>query len=324
MKTIEELQVLIDQEIQARYQILEPKELYEPMWYALSNGGKRLRPVFVLLGCQLFSDDIGKAILPAVGIEMFHNFTLLHDDIMDHASMRRNLPTVHVKWDLNRGILSGDALAIQANIFISSCEKDVLPDVLEVFNTTGLQVCEGQQYDINFEQMAEVSVAQYMNMIRLKTAVLIAGSLQIGAIIGGAKPEWAKRIYDMGIGIGMAFQLQDDYLDAFGDPVTFGKNIGTDILTNKKTYLLIKAQELGNPEHLETLRNYYSSNDFDPVEKVQKVKKVFTDLHIDQEIIGKVHDYSNLALEILKELPVSLERKDELNKFTCNLMDRIR
>jgi geranylgeranyl diphosphate synthase, type II len=324
MKDIDDLQRLIDEEIRTQYRILEPRELYEPMWYTLSNGGKRLRPVFVLMGCQLFSDDISRAALPALGIEMFHNFTLLHDDIMDKAFMRRNLPTVHVKWDVNRAILSGDALAIQSNIFIASCEKEILPDVLRVFNSTALQVCEGQQYDLNFERREEVSVAEYLNMIRLKTAVLIAGSLQIGALIGGADPKWASRVYELGDMIGMAFQLQDDYLDTFGNPVTFGKNIGGDILTNKKTYLLIKAQELANPEQLALLKHYYSSEDFESLEKIEYVKKVFYELEIDKISIELVHEYSNKALEILAEIPVDQARKVELEKFTRNLMDRIR
>jgi len=324
MKTIDDLQLMIDEEIRTQYRILEPRELYEPIWYALSNGGKRLRPVFVLMGCQLFSDDIKRSVLPALGIEMFHNFTLLHDDIMDKAFMRRNLPTVHIKWDVNRAILSGDALAIQANIFISSCDREVLPDVLKVFNATALQVCEGQQYDLNFERLDEVSVAQYLNMIRLKTAVLIAGSLQIGALIGGADPGWASRVYDLGDRIGMAFQLQDDFLDTFGNPVTFGKNIGGDILANKKTYLLIKARELANPQQLELLEHYYGSEDFDPDEKIGSVKNVFYDLGVDKITMEMVHEYSNQALEILAEIPVDLPRKDELDKFTRNLMDRIR
>lgn len=324
MKDINDLQLLIDEEIRAQYRILEPRELYEPMWYALSNGGKRLRPVFVLMGCQLFSDEVKRAALPALGIEMFHNFTLLHDDIMDQAFMRRNLPTVHIKWDVNRAILSGDALAIQANIFISSCDKEVLPEVLRVFNTTALHVCEGQQYDLNFERLKEVSVSDYLNMIQLKTAVLIAGSLQIGALIGGAEPKWAARVYELGDMIGMAFQLQDDYLDTFGNPVTFGKNIGGDILANKKTYLLIKARELAGQDQLEILNKYFDSEDFDPAEKIASVKKVFQDLGVDKEIVEKVHEYSNKALEILGEIPVAPCRKVELDKFTRNLMDRIR
>ncbi|MFA6126466.1 MAG: polyprenyl synthetase family protein [Bacteroidales bacterium] len=324
MKNIDDLQAMIDEEIRTQYRILEPNELYEPIWYTLSNGGKRLRPVFVLMGCQLFSDQLKKAVLPALGIEMFHNFTLLHDDIMDKAFMRRNLPTVHIKWDVNRAILSGDALAIQSNIFIASCDKEVLPDVLRVFNTTALQVCEGQQYDLNFERREEVSVPEYLNMIRLKTAVLIAGSLEIGALIGGADVHWASRVYELGDMIGMAFQLQDDFLDTFGNPVTFGKNIGGDILTNKKTYLLIKARELANPQQLSVLKHFYGSEDFDHQEKIGAVKKVFHDLGIDKITIEMVHEFSNKALKILSEIPGDPERKVELEKFTRNLMDRIR
>lgn len=324
MKNIEELQLLIDEEIRIQYRILEPRELYEPIWYALSNGGKRLRPVVVLMGCQLYTDELKKAVLPALGIEMFHNFTLLHDDIMDKAFMRRNLPTVHIKWDVNRAILSGDALAIQSNIFIASCDKEILPDVLRVFNTTALKVCEGQQYDLNFERLSEVSIEEYMNMIRLKTAVLIAGSLEIGALIGGADHFWAQRVYELGDRIGMAFQLQDDYLDTFGNPVTFGKNIGGDILANKKTYLLIRARELASPEQLKILDMYYESEDFDPTEKILAVKKVFKELGVDKEIVDLVHDYSDSALKILDEIPVDTERKVEIEKFTRNLMDRIR
>jgi geranylgeranyl diphosphate synthase type II len=324
MKDINELQVMIEEEIRAQYKILEPKELYEPMWYTLSNGGKRLRPVFVLMGCQLFSDDLGKATLPALGIEMFHNFTLLHDDIMDKAFMRRNLPTVHIKWDVNRAILSGDALAIQSNIFISSCSREILPEVLRVFNATALQVCEGQQYDLNFERMPQVSVDEYLNMIQLKTAVLIAGSLQIGALIGGATVEGSEKVYELGDMIGMSFQLQDDYLDTFGDPLTFGKNIGGDILANKKTFLLIRARELANPAQLKTLDELYSSEDFNAQDKIDTVKKIFWDLGVDKEIIQKVHEYSNSALRHLEELPVATSRKIELEKFTRNLMDRIR
>jgi geranylgeranyl diphosphate synthase type II len=324
MKTIDDLQQIIDEEIRTQYRILEPRELYEPIWYTLSNGGKRLRPVFVLMGCQLFSDDLKQAALPALGIEMFHNFTLLHDDIMDKAFMRRNLPTVHVKWDVNRAILSGDALAIQSNIFIASCDRQILPEVLQVFNSTALKVCEGQQYDLNFERVDEVSVAEYMNMIRLKTAVLIAGSLQIGALIGGADPEWSRRVYDLGDMIGMAFQLQDDYLDTFGNPVTFGKNIGGDILANKKTYLLIKARELADEKQREALTRYYASEEFDANEKIGAVKQVFNELGIEELTKQQVHLYSKKALEILDEIPVGKERKIELEKFTRNLMDRIR
>ncbi len=324
MRNLDQLQSLIDDEIRRQNRIMEPRELYEPIWYALSNGGKRLRPVFVLMGCQLFSDDVKKAVLPALGIEMFHNFTLLHDDIMDKAFLRRNLPTVHIKWDVNRAILSGDALAIQSNIFIASCDKEVLPDVLSVFNSTALQVCEGQQFDLNFERMDSVSVEQYLNMIRLKTAVLIAGSLQIGAIIGGAEPRWAAKSYDLGLAIGMAFQLQDDFLDSFGNAETFGKNIGGDILADKKTYLLIKALEIGSPVQIRQLEALMSENDMQPEKKINEVLEIFRQLKIDQFTKEKVIEYSELALKIVGEIPVEKERKAELEIFTRNLISRVR
>lgn len=324
MRKIDDLKDLIDNEIRKQNRMLEPKELYEPIWYSLTGGGKRLRPVFVLMGCQLFDENVEKALLPAIGIEMFHNFTLLHDDIMDKAFLRRNRPTVHIKWDVNRGILSGDALAIQSNIFIASCDKEILPDVLNVFNTTALQVCEGQQYDLNFELVQKVNVDDYLNMINLKTAVLMGGSLQIGALIGGSDRYWAGRVYEMGRLIGMAFQLQDDLLDTFGDTRSFGKNIGGDILANKKTYLLIKAYEIGSAQQVEMLEDYYSGKDFNPEEKIAGVRQVFGDLDIDRITRDKVHEYSNLSLAILEEIPVPYESKTELEKFTLELMDRVR
>jgi len=324
MKDIRQLQQMIDDEIVRQNRVMEPRELYEPILYTLSNGGKRLRPVFVLMGCQLFSDEIEKAVRPAIGIEMFHNFTLLHDDIMDKAFLRRNLPTVHIKWDVNRAILSGDALAICSNIFISSCDKEVLPDVLRVYNTTALQVCEGQQFDLNFERMETVSVEEYLNMIRLKTAVLIAGSLEIGALIGGAPARWSRQVYQLGNSIGMAFQLQDDYLDTFGQADTFGKTIGGDILADKKTFLLIKALEIGTREQVETLKRLYADEDISPEEKITQVLKIFRELKIDVLTKEKVHEYSNHALDVLREIPVEEERKRELESFTRNLMDRVR
>ena len=324
MKTIEDLQDIVDKEICKHNQIPAPKELYEPIWYTLQTGGKRLRPVLVLLGCQLFDDDIQKAILPAIGIEMFHNFTLLHDDIMDQAFLRRNRPTVHIKWDINRAILSGDAFAIKANMFIASCSPEVLPGVLNVFNTTALQVCEGQQYDLNFELIEMASEEEYLQMIRLKTAVLLAGSLQIGALIGGADKTWAQRTYDFGYALGMAFQLQDDLLDTFGDPEKFGKTIGGDIATNKKTYLVIKAHQLANKKQKRELTRWYTSKESNSDHKIAQVKTIFRELGVDRMTSEMVHIYSKEALDILDEIPVSEERKGELSKFTYHLMDRVK
>ncbi len=314
---------MVFQEIEEQNEVLEPKELYEPIWYSLKSGGKRLRPVLVLLGCQMFSDDLNEALKPALGIELFHNFTLLHDDIMDKAFLRRNKPTVHIKWDINRAILSGDAMAIQANIFISSCHHKILPEVLRVFNKTALEVCEGQQYDLNFEIRNEVTVPEYMNMIKLKTAVLLAGSLKIGAIIGGSGGRQADLVYDFGFDMGMAFQLQDDYLDTFGNPETFGKKIGGDIMVNKKTFLLIVAKERANPQQLKELTSWYSNEDHDPEEKIAAVKKIFYDLEIDRLTREQVVLFSKKALLTLEKIDTGIDRKQELVNFTNKLIYRV-
>ena len=323
MKTIDDIHELVLREIKKQNESLEPKELYEPIWYTLRSGGKRLRPILVLQGCQLFSDDIEQALKPALGIELFHNFTLLHDDIMDKAFLRRNQPTVHTKWDINRAILSGDAMAIQANIFIASCRSELLPDVLGVFNKTALEVCEGQQYDLNFELQDEVDVEQYMNMIKLKTAVLLAGSLKIGAIIGGSGRVQADLVYDFGFDMGMAFQLQDDYLDTFGNPETFGKNIGGDILANKKTFLLIVAKQRANAKQLEELKRWYTNDDHNAEEKIQSVQRIFRELEVDRLTREQVEIFSKKALKILDKIDTETKRKEELKNFTNKLIYRV-
>ncbi|MCD6347445.1 MAG: polyprenyl synthetase family protein, partial [Bacteroidales bacterium] len=291
-KSLEDLRELIEKEIGNQQKVLDPKELYEPIWYALKNGGKRMRPILVLMGCQLFNDDIEPAVKPALGIEMFHNFTLLHDDIMDKAFLRRNKPTVHIKWDINRAILSGDALAIQSNVFIASTKREVLPEVLDVFNRTALQVCEGQQYDLNFEIEGKVTEQDYLKMISLKTAVLLAGSLKIGALIGGAGTAESDKLYTFGYDMGLAFQLQDDYLDSFGDPAVFGKKIGGDILSNKKTLLLIKAYEKTGSSDFKKLNKLFSARKIDSAKKIREVVNIFRELEVDKYIRELVCKYS--------------------------------
>lgn len=323
MKTIEDLRKIIENSIEEEDKALEPRELYEPIQYTLKNGGKRLRPILVLLGCQVFSDEIQKAVKPALGIEMFHNFTLLHDDIMDKAFLRRNKPTVHIKWDINRAILSGDALAIKSNLFLASSDRSVLPEVLGVFNKTALEVCEGQQYDLNFEILDIVNEEEYLRMISLKTAVLLAGSLKIGALIGGASAEDAQLLYSFGHDMGIAFQLQDDYLDTFGEVEKFGKSIGGDIKTNKKTLLLIKARELANPKQLKRLNKFYSTKKGNQEKKIQEVIGIFKDIEVDNYIRKLVCDYSYKALEILDQINVAEDRKQELVKFTNQLINRV-
>lgn len=221
----------------------EPEELYQPISYVLSLGGKRLRPALCLAGCDLYGGKIEEAVMPALGIEIFHNFSLVHDDIMDQASLRRGKKTVHRKWDLNRGILSGDAMLVKAYQYIAEVDRSVLPMILQSFSRTALEVCEGQQMDMNFETEKQVSEEEYLEMIELKTAVLVACALKVGAHIGGAKPEQAQALWDFGLYMGMAFQVQDDLLDAFGDPQKVGKTPGGDILQDKKTLLMIYAAQ---------------------------------------------------------------------------------
>ena len=323
MKTIEELRNLIGNAFDEQEQTFEPRELYEPIAYTLKNGGKRLRPILVLLGCQAFSDDVSEAVMPAVGIEMFHNFTLLHDDIMDKAFIRRNQPTVHIKWDVNRAILSGDALAIKSNVFISSVRREVLPEVLEVFNKTALEVCEGQQYDLNFEIKNSVNEDEYLKMISLKTAVLLAGSLKIGALIGGASTKDAESLYSFGHDMGIAFQLQDDYLDTFGNVENFGKSIGGDIKANKKTILLIKALINADEKDRKKLNKLFSSTKGNQEKKIKEVIAIFKKLKVDNHIRKLVIEYSHKALETLDKIEVDPVRKEELVKFTNQLVNRV-
>jgi len=255
MLKFEEIQNIVNNEIAKLDFKSEPVELYQPISYVLSGNGKRLRPCLALLSCNLFNNDIRNAIKPAIGVEMFHNFTLLHDDIMDKADIRRNKPTVHKKWNENVAILSGDAMLIKTYELFFELKPNILAKVIEVFNKAALQVCEGQQYDMNFETKIDVTTDEYIKMITLKTAVLLAASLKIGAIIGGATLKDANLLYNYGINLGIAFQLQDDYLDVYGDVKTFGKKIGGDIVSNKKTYLLISAIENAKDENKHKLLN---------------------------------------------------------------------
>ena len=243
MHHFEKIQKIIQNAITGENFTEEPRALYEPISYSLNTGGKRLRPALLLMAVNLYSSDIESFVLPALGIEIFHNFTLVHDDIMDNASLRRNQPTVHAKWDTNTAILSGDAMFIKAYEYILKYEGRKAHAIYKIFNRSAMRVCEGQQYDMNFETSSNVTEHEYLQMIELKTAELIACSLKMGALIGGADDEEADQLFEFGKNLGMAFQLQDDYLDSFGDEQAFGKNIGGDILADKKTYLLIKAYE---------------------------------------------------------------------------------
>ncbi len=322
MYSLTQLQDLINQNLQKINFNLQPVELYEPIEYVLSNGGKRIRPALVLMACNLYNDNIDIAINAALGIEIFHNFTLLHDDIMDHAEIRRNNPTVHIKWDENRAILSGDAMSIKAYELISKSVPSKLPAILQVFNQTALKVCEGQQFDMNYELKENVSIDEYLRMIELKTAVLISGSLKIGSILGGASEDEADKLYEFGRNIGLAFQLQDDLLDAFGSIEKFGKKIGGDIVKNKKTYLLIKAFELADKKNLNLLNELISGNSHAPDEKTDKVISIYNSLNIKKITENKINLYFQEANNWLEKVNVIDNRKYVIKSLSEKLINR--
>ena len=320
--TAKEIQQLVEAEISKLNWKITPYSLYEPVEYVLSLGGKRIRPVFALLACQLFNNDLNKALNPALAVEVFHNFTLLHDDIMDKADIRRNQPTVHIKWNENAAILSGDAMLIKAYQLLAQCDPAVLKPILDVFSKTSVEVCEGQQFDMEFESQNNVSIEEYINMIRLKTAVLLAGSLKIGAICGGASEKDADLLYQFGIGIGIAFQLKDDYLDVYGDSAKFGKNIGGDICCNKKTFLLINALEKSDPETKAELLRWINAKDFDRNEKVKAVSSIYDKLDVRSHTENVMRTYYENAVQSLNKVSVSEEKKTELFAFAENLLYR--
>jgi geranylgeranyl diphosphate synthase type II len=322
MMTLDDAQDIVSSEFEKLKFEVEPVELYEPIRYVLSQGGKRIRPALVLLAANVFTDDISKAIKPALGLEIFHNFTLLHDDIMDNALVRRGYPAVHVKWNNNVGILSGDAMSIKAYQYICSCDVDLLPSVLELFNQTALEVCEGQQYDMNYETLHDVSEEQYLMMIKLKTSVLLACSLKMGALLGRASVQQADALYQIGLNLGLAFQLQDDLLDTFGEEATFGKEIGKDIISNKKTYLLIKALDRAKGEVLQQLRYWITTDNFNATEKIKSVKEIFNLLGIKELVNAKIDSYFDKAAQYLHQLDVDDAKKQALREFAESLHHR--
>ncbi len=326
MYSLKELQKIIGEEIEKLQTGDKPEGLYDPIHYVLSIGGKRIRPALCLLAYQLFnsselSDEI---IYPALGLEVFHNFTLLHDDVMDSADIRRNKPTVHVKWDANTAILSGDAMMIKAYQYVAMCPNESLPEVMEEFNNLALGVCEGQQYDMDFEHRNDVTVDEYLEMIRLKTSVLIAGSLKIGAIIGGASHDDMNLLYEFGENIGIAFQLQDDYLDVYGDAASFGKNIGGDIVNNKKTFLLLQALQNAKGLLKEELEMWLNITESDNTKKIDAVRKIYDKLNIRELSQNLMNDYFNKAIGALEIIDVNNELKEDLKKFATKLIDRAR
>ena len=303
-----------------------PQGLYQPAVYALGQGGKRIRPVLAMMACQLFKQDERLALLPAAGLEVFHNFTLLHDDVMDKAEVRHGLPTVHVKWNTDTAILSGDAMFAVAYSLLAQAPKVCLSEVLGAFNRLALGVCEGQQYDMNFETQAKVSMAEYMEMIRLKTAVLIAGSLEIGALVAGAPEADVKRLYDYGRLIGLAFQLQDDYLDLYADEVTFGKRIGGDIRENKKTYLYIRATENLSADEGQKLEQWFATETTpqNEQEKIAAVKALFEKAHAHEDCLQAVNQLFAEAEANLNALtsPIDPEALQALRAFANKLLGR--
>ena len=323
MLTIKELQELVNAKLANINFIAEPAELYAPIDYTLSQGGKRIRPVLCLMAAQLFNGDLDKVMGPALGLEIFHNFTLLHDDIMDNAAVRRNQPTVHKKWNSNAAILSGDAMMIKAYQYICQCDDQALPQSMKIFNDVALGVCEGQQYDMEFENRNDVTVDEYIEMIRLKTAILLAGSLKLGAILSGAPEKDATLLYDFGINIGLAFQLQDDYLDSFGNQETFGKKIGGDIIANKKTFLLLTALNKAENEDKSNLNDWITVQDFTAEEKVYAVKSIYSKLAVDKASTEKMKEYYDKAIASLSKIKGEETVKKELFDFASKLMKRI-
>lgn len=325
MNTIKELQKLISEEIKKeiiRLNQTEPKNLYGPIGYTLSMGGKRLRPVMVLLAANLFTDKVEKALPAALAIEVFHNFTLLHDDIMDQADMRRNSPTVHQKYNSNIAILSGDAMSIMAYNYLQKCETENLSSMIQLFTQTALEVCEGQQLDMDFETRMNVSIPEYLNMIRLKTAVLLACSLKMGAMAANAPEKIADLLYVFGLDLGIAFQLQDDLLDVFADQDKFGKKIGGDIVSNKKTFLLLKALELSDDQTKKELLESIDKKEFNALEKIEAVKLIYTKLNIKEITEKCIEDFYQSALNVWDEISLEKETKTELLLLARTIMSR--
>ena len=322
MYTIDALREMFKEELRKKEYVGEPYSLYEPIVYMLEDGGKRLRPLLAMMSYSLYREDVEKALKSAIGIEIFHNYTLLHDDVMDDAALRRGRPTVHKKWNRNVAILSGDAAAVTAYKHIEHCENQYLRRVIDFFNQVAMDVCRGQQYDMEFETRHDVTEEEYLHMIYLKTSVLIAGSLRHGALIAGAPEEEYNALYEFGCCLGQAFQLQDDYLDVYGDTNLFGKNIGGDILTNKKTYMLIKALELADEKTRKELNGWLSERDADPREKIEAVIRIYDQLQIAQVAQEKIAFYLQESLKYLDVVKVSKEEKARFKEIIHELVGR--
>ncbi|MDG1731139.1 MAG: polyprenyl synthetase family protein [Algibacter sp.] len=322
MLSIEKYQDQFISYLQDYLVIKEPKNLYEPIDYILGLGGKRLRPVLTLMTADIFNGNYKKALNAALSIEVFHNFSLVHDDIMDDAPLRRGKATVHEKWDINTGILSGDAMLIMAYQLFENYEADIFQSLAKLFSKTALEVCEGQQYDVDFETRNDVTILEYLKMIEYKTAVLVAAAMKMGAIVAGASKEDQNNIYEFGKNLGIAFQLQDDYLDAFGDPKTFGKQVGGDIIENKKTYLYLKALEFSNETDKVEISQLFASDPEDVATKVELAKQFFMSSGSAEATKQAIEYYTNKAYTVLKSLNISEDKKELLKAFGNSLMNR--
>ncbi|MEN9488440.1 MAG: hypothetical protein RL494_705 [Bacteroidota bacterium] len=322
MHSISHYQELISDYFSELQLTKEPKNLYEPIDYILSLGGKRIRPVLTLLATEIFDVDCQKALAAATAIEVFHNFSLVHDDIMDDAPLRRGNETVHEKWNINTGILSGDAMLILAYQHFEEYEPKIFSQLAKLFSKTALEVCEGQQWDVDFETRDNVTIAEYLKMIEYKTAVLVAAAMKMGAIVAETSDENATLVYEFGLNLGIAFQLQDDYLDAFGDPETFGKQVGGDIIENKKTYLYLKTIEFASAEEKEQLLHLFSIHPTDNTDKIFSVKQLFHTTGASKATQQAIEEYTLKAFQTLDKIAISDDKKAILRVFGENLMQR--
>ncbi len=322
MHSINQYQEFIANYLESQYETKEPKNLYDPIHYILGLGGKRMRPVLTLMSAEAFDADYKKALPAALAVEVFHNFSLIHDDIMDDAPLRRGNVTVHEKWDINTGILSGDAMLILAYQYFEKYEPAIFKELAKLFSKTALEVCEGQQWDVDFETRTDVSIPEYLKMIQYKTAVLVAAAMKMGAIIAETSEENANLIYDFGLNLGLAFQLQDDYLDAFGNPETFGKQVGGDIIENKKTYLYLKALEFASTDQAHQLADLFAIQPEDSSDKIAAVKEIFVASGAAQETKNAIQDFTFKAFDTLQKISIDNDKKDMLRTFGENLMGR--
>jgi geranylgeranyl diphosphate synthase type II len=322
MHTLPQYQQFIFDYLASQLEAKEPKNLYEPIQYILKLGGKRMRPVLTLMSAEIFDVDCKNALPAALAVEVFHNFSLVHDDIMDDAPLRRGHETVHEKWNINTGILSGDAMLILAYQYFEKYEPKVFKSLAQLFSKTALEVCEGQQWDVDFETRDDVSISEYLKMIEYKTAVLVAAAMKMGAIIAETSDENANLIYDFGLNLGLAFQLQDDYLDAFGNPETFGKQVGGDIIENKKTFLYLKALAFATQDQAEQMMHLFSIQPNDNSEKINSIKAIFDETGASEATRNAIHDYTFKAFEILEKLNINVEKKAMLRAFGEKLMER--